>query len=738
MSELRREHESHHNPHCTSLFELLLLIHESPDDPALPAHDFGRRLDLSAPDEPAVVSADTMLGPLMTWSWPLAFTQGVVPLSLVLCDELRLVLGMAPVELKEAVEEYWNGECFVVALEAAKGDAEILADVSRRLEKKKEDLRAAHAILLAEAEGYREYDQNIDGCLSEICRKLDVHDYQEVLFWIEELELHLQHQRALRDPQRLALKEYLTQAGEQPCEDASLDDMRHLIEQVKAQREYNRLHIIELEKVALDPSLPSSIRECWSRLAANIDRPSYWVSEGTAIDLAWAVGQFTRFLQGQVKDRDSAPETADLFMELFCEWLPAMFQTDPTFSGGAGALALDRIKQLAQDIYAHRSERHILEQLGVPDSPLRNSSVAHERGATMAGSSTQARGKAALSTRSPDTAQTRQGTVTSAHFVSALRIYLRDRMIRESPCNDADPTKLRSAIRGFRWKEVRELAAALAQRSETDEGHVPIQDYEAVYAVALASSTETSDPLEKFAAMQNACLATLSTDSAQYYYYFPLSLQREHELPAKTLILATGVDLLDQASSATLVEKAAQALEQLVDMPATEPAFERVRDLFWKASRIEPNGSERLANHLWEGLRGKDSDEARSHLLRLLFRLRRRDALKHLARHVEQIDDLVRICLSAFEQAEDDTSVRPQAREILITLREQGARKRNISPWIKLFQNIESVRGEAAEAPVQCTLQSDVLAREAEKDSASVQILLTPSLMAAVQNNFSI
>src|SRR5271165_3971058 len=117
--------------------------------------------------------------------------------------------------------------------------------------------------------------------------------------------------------------------------------------------------------------------------------------------------------------------------------------------------------------------------------------------------------------------------------------------------------------------------------------------------------------------MQNACLATLSTDSAQYYYYFPLSLQREHELPAKTLILATGVDLLDQASSATLVEKAAQALEQLVDMPATEPAFERVRDLFWKASRIEPNGSERLANHLWEGLRGKDSDEARSHLLRL-------------------------------------------------------------------------------------------------------------------------
>jgi hypothetical protein len=109
--------------------------------------------------------------------------------------------------------------------------------------------------------------------------------------------------------------------------------------------------------------------------------------------------------------------------------------------------------------------------------------------------------------------------------------------------------------------------------------------------------------------------------------------------------------------------------------------------------------------------------------------MRRREALRHLASLVEQVDDLVRYCLAAFAQVEEDSSVRAQARELLLTLREQAAGKRNTRPWINLFQHLEATRDEGGEPPVQIVLQSEALMRLADESTAAVQVLLTPSLV---------
>jgi hypothetical protein len=76
--------------------------------------------------------------------------------------------------------------------------------------------------------------------------------------------------------------------------------------------------------------------------------------------------------------------------------------------------------------------------------------------------------------------------------------------------------------------------------------------------------------------------------------------------------------------------------------------------------------------------------------------MRRYEALRHLAGQVEHVDDLVRFCLGAFEQAEEDSSLRAQARELLLTLREQAGGKKNIRPWINLFRTwrLREARGK--------------------------------------------
>src|SRR5262249_13340134 len=151
-------------------------------------------------------------------------------------------------------------------------------------------------------------------------------------------------------------------------------------------------------------------------------------------------------------------------------------------------------------------------------------------------------------------------------------------------------------------------------------------------------------------------------------YYLPERVLKEFEFVARAVVLACAPLAPESSHGPALGEQLGQVLTRLVDAATTEPALEWLRELFWMASGVGAEASGRLANHLWEVQRGSDTHESRACLLRLLFRLRRGEALRHLAGHAEPMDDLIRVCLNAFEQAEEDSLVRPQAREILITL----------------------------------------------------------------------
>jgi hypothetical protein len=309
----------------------------------------------------------------------------------------------------------------------------------------------------------------------------------------------------------------------------------------------------------------------------------------------------------------------------------------------------------------------------------------------------------------------------AGEVLAELRAFLAEQMGREATRAGGEPV-LRDAVRSYRWQDARELAATLAQKAPP-QARTPLTAVETVYAVTLAYSVPAQDSALGLAALRAACLALLGTEKSQYSYYVPEHLAREQDLATRGLLLAVGGSVPEPGSSS---ESLAEALAGLLERPQADPAYAWAADLFHKASWLGGDGSARLADQLWEGLRGKDNDEARADLLRLLFRMRRYEALRHLTYHAEPIDDLIRLCLGAFAQAEEDSSVRPQAREVLLNLREQAFGKRNTRPWISLFQSLEATRNEEGDLPVQCTLLSDAVVRDAAGGPALVQVLLTP------------
>ncbi|MBV9123592.1 MAG: hypothetical protein JO112_09560, partial [Planctomycetes bacterium] len=723
LEALHREATAGRNSICNSLWETIRCLQENPQDPSLPHRDFGQRL-ARAEGEPLLLDPQEMVGPLATWSWPAARTKGAVPLSLVLGDRLRQALGTAPASLDEAIEEYWNGGEFLVARESAEEHPIWQRTIAERLEKKKEDLRAAQATLLQEAESYRAYEEYIDAWLLDINRTLEDLRFDTVPGLFKELETLVLQARLRRDPVRLGLLEFLREAGQHPGEDTSCEELEHQAEEVRGDQELRRLHLIELKRACEDLVLPAALRERWSRLARDLDRPTRWPADETSFHLAYAIPQFVAFLKGHLQDQEGDTAMTTLFVERFTEWLPEQFRADPAFAGPAGARALEQIKKLAEDIVNHRSERRILQRLGSPPPSL----AAPTPSVSLVGSAPSVETAAPVVRAVLTPPLARDPHQEAAEVLEEVRAFLAEQLGREMLPADSDSTRLRAAVRGQRWETARGLAAALVRQAPAPKG-AGVTDLEAVYAISLACGPQAvADPMVLRTAFQKACLAALATERSAYNYYVPANLLMEYVLAARGVLLAMGQSVPDQAVGATLGEPLAEVLQQLLDAPPGHPAYEWIRDLFWKASRLEDEACARLADAFWEGLRETSNEESRFYLLRLLFRMRRREALKHLTRHIDQVDDLVRICLHAFEQAEEDSSVRPQARELLITLREQSYRRRNSRPWIHLFQHLEANRGEILDFPVQFELQSDALAREAEGGPAVVQVLLKPSL----------
>src|SRR5262249_45247063 len=160
-------------------------------------------------------------------------------------DRLRQALGTAPGSLAAAVEEYWQQGEFLAAREAADSDPDLKLRVAARLEQKREDLRAAHGNLLREAEEYRAHDEYVEELLPQIAAALEDLRFEAVAGLFAELEGLVAQARARRDPVRLALQEFLREGGQQPADDALLEELQRQANGLCKEQELRRLHLLE-------------------------------------------------------------------------------------------------------------------------------------------------------------------------------------------------------------------------------------------------------------------------------------------------------------------------------------------------------------------------------------------------------------------------------------------------------------------------------------------------------------
>src|SRR5262249_10377113 len=204
------------------------------------------------------------------------------------------------------------------------------------------------------------------------------------------------------------------------------------------------------------------------------------------------------------------------------------------------------------------------------------------------------------------------------------------------------------------------------------------------------------------------------------------------EVVAKSVVTMFNGTSQSDSHDLLLSDQLGQALARIVEMPRADTVYQWLSEMFWKASQVSNKdgviGSAKLAAQLWERLKGaKNSAKSRCDLLNLLYKIRRSEALRHLAAYTKPLDELIITCINAFELAESDSEVRPRALQISAAVRDQARGKANTKSWIPLFHRLEPTRSETSGPPLSCTLETQFV-DEGEGGTVTIELRLVPSI----------
>ncbi|MBI3798814.1 MAG: hypothetical protein HY268_17850 [Deltaproteobacteria bacterium] len=339
--------------------------------PSLLPADFGQRCAITDEGEVIVLNAKALVRPTMTQSWPVAITQGAVPLSSLLGDYFREALGTAPTSLRGAVAEFLRRGELRAAWEAAAGDFELQQSVAEELKNKKSTTLKDYAGLLKEAQDARIHNEYINLCLTEMENAFNAFDFHQAMQRLNELQSLVQRFNALRDPTRVALVEFLEEAGLPVHNDESLEQLQQYAAALRDRHRNQRLHLLQLEHAAKDERLLLSLRDAWADLARRLDRPAYWPSEENSRALADAIDTFVRFILGKLRYKADDPATADMLVGRLEQWIRAQLYTGLVAEEGGRNAAIQALSDLAEEIEEFALDTHVLRVVSASELTLR-------------------------------------------------------------------------------------------------------------------------------------------------------------------------------------------------------------------------------------------------------------------------------------------------------------------------------------------------------------------------------
>lgn len=675
-----------------------------------PSHcsENGANITLQAPN--------SIVDSRMTWSYPRAVEFGRVEVPILFIELFRIELDESRLTIIEAIEQYLQAGKWEVSRSAASGVIELEEHVALRMEAQRRELRTLHSEILLAAEDARLNDEYVDLALTYALEAIAELNSDHIAEAFQELESQIRRFRLERDPQRVALVDYLREAGKAVDADETVEQLESRIEQLKRTVLDRRVHIDELTRESTivpigvrDPW--NSLSEAWRAASRRMDRPCMWPSSSHSQRVAEAIDDFRRYLLGQSEGLVDDPATVTLLLSRFEQWLPAHLSIalQPN-----GERAMDDIFSVSQEIRRYAPATKILRMLGHTGVPRRSRSpIIPESGLTGVD---PARG---LMSHGQAT------TPLQVDVIAQIRIALRGRFPRPiSIADEINNDELRRLCRSEDWPI---LFAATAFAVHDDLGRADrLSIPEVVFAVAAArTSLDAAVPLYMLAAI--GVIANPDAD-----YVLGVDLRNRFVVDAIAVVAGTDHSAIN-TSAVTLTV----ALERLCGLPVTDPAVGYVAQILTRLAllpernNIAPNAI--FASILWDVFKGHASSASRrSLILLLLFKLRQLDALRHLAAESRPLDTELMQCVIAFDRSESAPEIRPRTLQISAAIRERSKGKNK--PWTILFARLESsFAADETSGTLEVLLVSSTIDPAIER-RAILQVQLTPPLHDAPVN----
>ncbi|MBL4844678.1 MAG: SEC-C domain-containing protein [Planctomycetes bacterium] len=669
-------------------------------------------LDLSA------APASDKSQPLHLATWPRYVKQGAAPLEALLLDSLWSLLGITPTSLKDAIAYYLQRADFDAAREAAAGDSDHEGMVAQALERQREQFRLTHGALLTEASDASQHDEDVASWLEEIneeLREANFHGAREAIDLLEEVLVVF---RRCSDPGYQALVDFLSEGGFNPSESSTTAQLEDQVAKLRANSAGQRQHLAALKDFEARDEFSERFRSKWARLRERLDRPVRWPTPKESGLLAEALHTILELLCDRLKFRHADPEGVDALVEAVEAWAPSQVITALELTDAERPLA--PIFQFAK-LVDHRAPESLVFKI------LEASAPDHPNWAAPPSELSQVASSSPKEANENQERRAEPKPPPPETVVQALRSQLSLLMAAGGDL-EANSSQLRKAARTQDWPSAHRLAlAALRLTVERPSGRLTSEEV----LLAIAHAMIEADASQRPGAFRLACLAVLCGKNHSQY------LGNKERVTSSMIVhgLLSAASLAEGEDSPEA--RLAILLQQLRSEDRSTSAFKWTSDVFFTASRLEVGdspGSGILALHLWAAFTSsRKSARMRAHLLHLLYRLRRVEALRDLARRTAgsaDLDRLINACVEAFLRAESDPEgLRPSALQMAAALRARSSKKSNLSPWNFFFRDLEEPGDpEDSEAsPLTCEVDSTRV--ELDRDgNVNLELRLRPSI----------
>lgn len=701
-----------------SLLRRIDLLRGDSPSALLPSQDFGRRTTQEQSGRLVLQEAHDFVRSNMLFCWPSVVAGDPVSLRALLIDRVRDAHG-AGVALDMAVDVYLQSGALVAARRAALEDAGVAARVEEAIQHKITAFEQRHADVLVDARAGRKENGYLDLWLIEIEEALKAFDLAAADRLTKELEPLVAEHKRKTDPVRLSHLEFLREAGEEGLDELPVDALAERICTLRVLRRDRRLHILELETAAENEIFALSHRAAWSALSQQLDQPRSWPVEEVALGLSLDFQMFFKFMRGKLRHRNVDPDIVDVLVSRLGEWITE--QGLLVVAAETSESALLRIHAMAQEIENAAPERHILHLLGVSATPAKP--LVPTPSIVGAPSRNELQSMWGVSR-----AERRERTLPPpVDVVARVRQFLKRFAKAEQDVQAAEPRDLKDAILRRDWRSARGRAAALVLQRD-----VPTEPLlaagEVVYALTLTLGSSIDDRTAK-EAFTKACLGAILHD--QDFGFYSMSRHVDVVLPRALVRITLGEEQAPPTDAPYDASRLMVALSKLSEMGPGDEAYDWTGDLLATASSVQARdgtpGAAQLAQKIWGALTGlKDNAAPRRNLLLLLYRLRRFEALRHLAQTARPVDDLIVQCVMVFERAEADPELRVPAMQIYSALCDQARGRQNTKPWTQMFGRIGPSVEEDSGPAISCSLE-DAFAGEEIDGTVTLPIRLVPA-----------